>query len=341
MEGLSVGSKTLEFIPRLPPTELVQRNFKISAESGAASTLLILQAILPFCMFAANESNEPIVLDISGGTNVSFSLSFEYLDQVLLPTLEDRWGVVVERTLKRRAWSLGSTGRGDINIKIHPLPRGQKLQFRSLQAQTIAESRGVTSIDVSIITPISSHSALQGRLAEDLAELFPNAEVSFKIVENSNNVARWYILLVANSASGTRWGQDVLTSMPKKTKSEETFISKLSTQVCKSLFEEVSLGGRLDEYLQDQVICFQALGSGRSSLIRRQTPGEVDPGEALVEEVEQLEITGVRMRKEKALEPFGHGSLHAQTARWVVSELLPNVSFFNKGDVVEGIGFVA
>lgn len=131
VEGLTVGSKTVTFCPRRGPADLLRRNISISAESGSASTLLILQAILPFLVFAGNESDEPVELEISGGTNVSFSLSFEYLDQVLLPTLEDRFSIRVERRLIRRGWSLGPQSRGKIWIKLFPLKAGQSLRFKA------------------------------------------------------------------------------------------------------------------------------------------------------------------------------------------------------------------
>ena len=129
--------------------------------------------------------------------------------------------------------------------------------------------------------------------------------------------------------------------MPKKVKSEEAFVTKLSRQVCRSLFDETSLGGRVDEHLQDQIICFQALAQGRSSLPRRLQPpesgSESEPQEDAV--VDGLAIDQGQMRMERVREPFGHGTLHAQTARWVAAEMLPNVKFFLKGDVVEGAGF--
>jgi RNA 3'-terminal phosphate cyclase (ATP) len=44
------------------------------------------------------------------------------------------------------------------------------------------------------------------------------------------------------------------------------------------------------------------------------------------------------MRRDKAQEPFGFGSLHATTARWVTAELLPKVQWFNRGTICEGVG---
>jgi RNA 3'-terminal phosphate cyclase (ATP) len=342
-EGLSVGSHTLIFIPRLPPTELAQRQFKISAEAGAASTLLILQAIFPFLLFASNESNEPIFLDISGGTNVAFSLSFEYLDQVLLPTLEERFGIVVERELKVRGWSLGRQSRGSIKIKIQPVPRGEKLRYRPPPARRVPESYSIGTLDVSIIAPVVTHASLQAALMEGLNELYPSAQVRFKNIEDSRDPARLYMLVVASSVGGIRWGRDILSSQPKKVKNLEVFLQQLAKRLCKELHEEISLAGDVDEHLQDQLVCFQALSDGLSTFPRRESGAdglELSSAQFSAETMDKLagETRPGQVRRDDAREPFGHGTMHTKTARWVVAELLPGVEFYRKGDVVRGIG---
>ncbi|POR33711.1 RNA 3'-terminal phosphate cyclase [Tolypocladium paradoxum] len=336
VEGLHVGSKTLTFIPRRRPTELAQRRFSISADSGAASSLLVLQAILPFVLFASNDAGEPVELEISGGTNAAWSLSFEYFDQVLMPTLEERFGISVERELRKRGWSLGPQSRGSLWLRFHPVPKTQQLQHSLPPKYTFPDSYNVKSIDVSIIVPRASHEKLQGELVKGLGVLFPDADVHLKLSEDSGDDARWSILLVAHSSAGIRWARDVLCSMSKRTKSRGTFIAQVSNALCKELYEEVSLGGTVDEHLQDQVISFQALAEGLSSFPRGDHPTEVG---ALADGVDGLDISNGRMRREKTHEPFGHGSSHTQTARWVASELLPRVEFYNKGDFVKGIGY--
>ncbi|KAF4499227.1 RNA 3 -terminal phosphate cyclase [Fusarium agapanthi] len=255
VEGLSVGSKTITFAPRRGPTELYQRNIKISAESGSASSLLILQAVLPFLIFAGNDSEESVELSISGGSNVSFSLSFEYLDQVLLPTLEERFGIHVERALERRGWSLGPQSRGQIRLKFQPLKIGQTLRYKPPEQRNCAESYDIKSIDVSMV----------------------------------------------------------------------------------GLHDEVAVGGRVDVHLQDQVVVFQALCEGYSSFPRGDAPDE-SPPDTLIDAMGNLDVGTGGMRKEKTHEPFGYGSLHTQTARWVASEMLPSVEFYNKGNLVKGAG---
>lgn len=335
VDGLNVGSRTLTFLPKTPPCGTVGRSLVISAESGAASSLLILQAILPFLIYAGNSSNEPIRVHISGGTNVAFSPSFEYLDQVLLPAMEERFGVRVERELKDRSWSIGRPGRGAMSLTVYPLKPGRALEFKKLDEDFCHGVHDVRRIDASIIVPRSAHGRLQEQIALDWARQFPSAELSFKITEDSGNLARWYILLVADASGGVRWGRDLLIAMSRKARSVDDFACQVSRRVCRDLYREVSAGGQMDQHLQDQIVCFQGLCSGTSSMLRRD--------EALADMTTdgQAEDANSRMARDQVHEPFGHGSLHAQTARWVVGQLLPGAKFFNKGDVVEGTGFTA
>ncbi|KAI5467880.1 RNA 3'-terminal phosphate cyclase domain-containing protein [Mariannaea sp. PMI_226] len=337
VDGLHVGSKTLIFIPRRGPCELLQRNITLSAASGAASTLLILQAILPFFVFASNSDGGPIEVSISGGTNVSFSLSYEYLDQVLLPVLEDRFAIHVERKLKGRGWSLGPSSRGEIWLKISPLPIGRPLRAKAAAPRKRPDSLQVSKVDVSMVVPGSMHEELQNTLVKDLGDLFPGAEVNLKLVEDSQLETRWYILLVAISEEGIRWGKDYLGSMPKKPKMRQTFIPQISHKLCRELYEEVSVGGELDEQLQDQIICYQALCEGYSSFPRGNVLAESSE-DILIDAMGNLDIGNSRMRREKTQEPFGYGSLHTKTARYIVSQLLPTVEFYNKGNLVKGAG---
>ncbi|KAG8669995.1 hypothetical protein FPOAC2_09338 [Fusarium poae] len=337
VDGLSVGSKTLTFAPRRTATELYQRTIKVSAESGSASTLLILQAILPFLVFAGNDYEEPVELQISGGTNVSFSPSFEYLDQILLPTLEERFSIHIERTLERRGWSMGPQSRGQISLKFHPLKIGQSLRYKAPRKLKHPESYDVKAVDVSMVVPGSVHEKLQASLTKYLEELFPSTEICFKLTEDTNLDSRWYILLVAHSTSGIRWGHDWLGSLPKKTKSRDQFTDQVSKQLCRGLYKEVEVGGQVDVHLQDQVVVFQALCEGYSSFPRGDSPDE-SSSVALIDGMGNLDIGDGRMRKEKTHGPFGYGSLHSQTARWVASEMLPNVEFYNQGDIVKGAG---
>ncbi|QPG96765.1 hypothetical protein C2857_005213 [Epichloe festucae Fl1] len=339
VHGLAVGSENLTFKPRRSPAELVQRNFEIEADTDAASALLILQAIFPYVLFAGNDTNEPVVLHIYGGTNVHWSLSYEYFDQVLMPVFEERFGVRVQRELKTRGWNLGPRSRGHIALAVHPVRRGESLKFMPPPRFAYPSSYQVLRVDASIIAPRASHETVQEELGRSLGQVYPDAEIHFEIVEDSGHDTRWSILLVAHSPGGIRWGRDSLFSMPKKLKStREKFIQRACARLCEALYEETTLGGTVDEFLQDQLVAVQALAEGFSTFPRGRISSQSTDG--LVEKLGTIEVrddTGTR--KEKTHEPFGNGSTHTTTARWVASELLPGAEFHQEGDTVKGVGF--
>lgn len=129
--------------------------------------------------------------------------------------------------------------------------------------------------------------------------------------------------------------------------------------MCKELYEEVSTGGVVDEFLQDQLVIFQALAEGVSWF---SSSNDGDGVDHLETEMGQLSVddeddqpsrnknkadgkskisSAVKLRKDnrkKTQAPFGEGSTHTTTARWVTTELLPGVAWYNDGRVCQGVG---
>lgn len=307
MSGLEVGSKTLEFRPNRGPGDLLERNIKIHAESPAASSLLIFQAVFPFLLLAGNDSNEPIEMEISGGTNVSFSLSYEYLDQVLLPTMERWFGIRTERRLQERGWSSGSSSRGSVWFKVHPVGAGQSLQVQEDVGVETCDLE-VSSVDVSIIAPAAMHQDLQESLRRELQRLFPRAVPNVLVLENSKHEACIYVLLVARSKT-LRWGRDKLYQGKRKGKTSKQLSDEMATSVAEALDGEMRDGGVVDEFLQDQLVIFQALAGGSTSFPRGDP--ETD-------------------------------SSHTRTARWVASEVLGRrVAWLDEGKACQGLGLAS
>lgn len=293
----------------------------------------MLQAILPFLLFASS-GGDPVEVEISGGTNTSKSPSFEYVDQVLIPVLEDRFGVRVERELRKRGWLYGPAGC--IWVRVSPVEKGAAL-VRARVERDLGDPRNyeVQSVDVSIAVPLRLHGALQTALTKDIAAAFPSAEIVFKVTEDSGHPSRNFVLLVAESATGLRWGRDSLWDFNPKDVNPEPMAKKLSAAVVSQLAWELKMQGEGDFHLQDQLVCFQALAAGRSSFVRRGGEGSLHAHSAVTQAVD---VCGDELREEDASEPFGHGCRHAQTVRWVAAKMLPGVRFFNGGDVVEGAG---
>ncbi|KAI1130030.1 RNA 3'-terminal phosphate cyclase-domain-containing protein [Nemania abortiva] len=347
VDGLVVGSSTLEFKPAAPPTALKDRNIVIMPESRGASTLLIFQAVFPYLLFSGNKGGDPIELEIHGSTNPSFSPSYEYLDQVLLPTLEERFGIVVERRLKKRAWTVGPLGQGIIWLKFQPIPPGQTLKLVKpwTDKRQPGDLEKMKRIDVSILVPNAMRELMEKAMVERLDKEFPEAEVNFVLNEDSGHDARMYVLAVAHSETGLRWGRDFLYDRSWKKKQAPTLAKEIAKTVTKRLWEQtVVYTAAVDEYLQDQLVVFQALAEGKSTYWSRATErldaeARPDSGDDVGEVNKVLEDLHLsKMRKDKPHEPFGFGSTHTTTARWITSELMPTVQWFNNGTVCEGAG---
>ncbi|KAI1181228.1 RNA 3'-terminal phosphate cyclase-domain-containing protein [Nemania sp. FL0916] len=349
VEGLAVGSRTLEFRPVVPPTQLEDRKIVIRPKNVGSSALLIFQAVFPFLLFAGNEARSPIEIDIHGSTNASFSPSYEYLDQVLLPTLEDRFGVVVERQLKKRAWTIGPSRSGNIWLKFQPISPGETLKLVKPwgDKRQSGDLDKVKRIDLSILVPGAMQEEVQNAMTESLSHEFPEVEINFLISKESGHDARMYVLAVAHSESGLRWGQDCLYDGAWKKKKAVVIAKEIAKTVTKRLWEQTvaDSAAAIDEHLQDQLVVFQALAKGRTTYWTQETESsheEIRSNPATeVDEVSQgidNLYVGTRMRKDKAHAPFGFGSTHTTTARWIASELLPTVQWFNNGTICEGAG---
>lgn len=344
VKGLEIGSKTLEFRPSRGPGGLLERNIHICAESPAASALLIFQATFPFLLFASNEANEPIELEISGGTNVSFSPSYEYLDQVLLPMLEQQFGIIVDRKLQKRGWSSGNISRGSLWFKILPLPWASTLKLKADFLNTIQDDILIKSVDATIIAPSNMHDELEGALKTDLQQILPGVSLTFIQVEDSGHDARLYVLLVAKSER-LRWGRDLLYRRKRKGNTIHSLAKEISKSVTRALGEEMRQGGTVDEFLQDQLVIFQALAEGKTSFPRTFLEDQTSQGYARIAKEQGAELDHLHLRVDKVKGPLGESqadSTHTRTARWVMSEILePKVKWYNRGTVCQGIGLVS
>ena len=277
------------------------------------SIFLVLQAILPYMIFSSSDfsahalsaddddsSAIPQKITIEGGTNVTQSLSFEYASQVLLPMLHSKLGIgPIEMTLHRRGWSMGSTSVGKVSFVVTPLRPGS-----TLPAFCFGDRGFLSKIYLSVLAPTAiSRSSVITMAQERLQVLYPDVSMDIQVNESSHHPKRLYLLLVAETSNGYRLGRDWLYDHRIKEETMESHTKELVEKVVKDLRRELDHGGCVDEFLQDQLVVFQALAEGRSV---------IQDGHK------------------------GEGSLHTKTARWVVEQMLGLE--FERGSC-NGIGF--
>lgn len=323
--GMEVKSRELEFKPIANSIELdktgVQGVWKDVYEQGRiirrhthipmstpGSIPLVLQAMLPFILFSP--STVPLRITIEGGTNVSKSMSIEYLSQVLFPLLSSNLGIPpITATIHKRGWSVGRSDVGSVTFDITPLAPGSVLR-----AFEFSKRGAVINVYVSVLAPDEeSRKNIKALVTARLARLVPESKLIFPIDEDSRSSQRLYLLLVAETSSGYRLGFDWLyegtagkrrkTREKKAQRNSEAQCAELVTKVVDDLEQELTTGSCVDEYLQDQLVVFQALAKGRSRVDGR--------------------------KGEKA-------TLHTHTVRWVVERILG--APFDEDGVCEGAG---
>ena len=106
-EGDGLGSTTLKYYPK----KIAAKNLDVDIETAGSITLLLQSLLMP-AMFAS----KPITISIIGGTDVKWSMPFDYFNNILLPQLQ-RFGKIEARLLKRGYYPKGN---GKAEIKINP-----------------------------------------------------------------------------------------------------------------------------------------------------------------------------------------------------------------------------
>ncbi|CAF9934903.1 MAG: hypothetical protein HETSPECPRED_009401 [Heterodermia speciosa] len=341
-EGMEIKSRELTFEPTRYPEALaesmenleISRSKKVPQKSGIlwqnrydgetlirkdsyipastpGSIFLILQAILPHVLFSTprDEASSGVSKDkpllhriiIDGGSNVSKSPSFEYVDQVLLPMLQKKVGIPpIRMKLNKRGWTHGGNVIGSITFDVTPFPYGF-----SLPSFSFTDRGEVTSFHVSILAPGTiARNSVREKITNKILMLYPETEIFFPVDEDSGSPKRLYLLLVAETSNGYRLGRDWMYDRKATASMAEQKNEQLVEQVWKELEAEITHGGCVDEYMQDQLVVFQALAKGQA---------EIDDGK-------------------------GRGpSLHTKTAKWVAEQVL-GVGFDEKG-ACKGVNF--
>ena len=296
---------------------LIQRRSEI-ASSTPGSIFLILQAVLPYLLFstpldldqapselhtASNDKPVPLRIRITGGTNVDKSMSYEYVAQVLFPTLYKIGLPPISMHLEKRGWTHGGNVIGSVIFDITPFPRGY-----ILPAFSFYERGHVLKFYASILAPSASdRETIMNDVVATLSKSYPDADTEFPISEDSHNPKRLYLHLAAETSNGFRLGRDWMYNRKATSATPQQKLHQLVEKVVRDLQQELAHGGCVDEFMHDQLVVFQALAEGRSSV-----------------------YAGKRADAKK-------GSLHTQTVRWVTERVL-GVKFEEDGSC-EGVGF--
>ncbi|QIW94764.1 hypothetical protein AMS68_000282 [Peltaster fructicola] len=209
--GGEKGSKALIFAPEMqegsksPAYKQLDDpyHFESTVDIGTAgSTGLVLQAVLPYILFAPPRTATHIRLRVSGGTNVSGSPSYEYLTQVLLPILETIGLPAITASLQARGWSTGRSTPGSFVLDI-PISHTRPLPAFALRPSDKSKKpTKPTRLQVTFLGPHSCHEHLRLVLVPAIQHYFglaykPGTSNLSVNCEDSGDDKRLYLIIMA------------------------------------------------------------------------------------------------------------------------------------------------
>ncbi|MEM3677273.1 MAG: RNA 3'-terminal phosphate cyclase [Candidatus Bathyarchaeia archaeon] len=246
VEGLELGSRRLRFKPRS------RRGGVFTFNVGTAGSIpLVLQALMPAAAFAST----PLEARITGGTDVKWSPTIDYMRMITLPILA-KMGYRCELEVERRGHY--PKGGGQVAFKAYPARRLNPI---------ILEERG----EMAMINGRSHCVKLPRHVAERQAEAaskllrgagFEEVQVELEWHPPESD-PHWGpgsgITLYASTSTGSIIGAD---SIGERGKPAE----KVGEEAASKLLWELKTGMALDRHMGDMIIPYMAVAEGRSRI---------------------------------------------------------------------------
>lgn len=245
VSGDSLGSTALTFVPNSPPQagfyEFDVAQARIGGSAGAAT--LVLQTILLPLSLAAKASE----VSLRGGTHVSWSPSFHYIQEVYLPMVAQ---LGFAATVSLGAWGWYPAGEGEIKLTIPGRNADGEVPVRT--PNRWAERGSLQAVrGVAVASSLPAHIAQ--RMQNRATQLLEQAGLpSFIEPQRVRSTSAGAGLFLVADYKNCRAGFGVLG---KKGKTSE----QVAEEVVKNLLAFHHSQTVLDEHLADQLILPMAL----------------------------------------------------------------------------------
>lgn len=245
--GNTLLSTEVEFVPRA----IAGGTYKVDTRT-AASITLIYQMILPVLLF----TNKPSLIEVTGGTNVLFAPQVEYMQQVLQPNLK-HFGISFNLTVVKHGFY--PRGNGRCRLELEPVRYLKAVElirfgdFQSVQGYAYYAGRLPKCIAFDM-----QHSAKR-----EIHRLWPENECSIEVFKHLPDKARdngTGIILTSTTSTGCVVGA---ATVGEKNVYGHMVGSNASCELSNYIKNEICV----DNHMQDQLIIFMALASGRSSIL--------------------------------------------------------------------------
>lgn len=249
LEGAELGSSSLTFRPRSKPRSGEYAWDVADARRGgsAGATSLVFQALAVPLLCAEGDST----LILRGGTHVSWSPPFHYLQSVYLPMLK-QMGVEAQVDIERWGWY--PLGGGLMTARIAGLGR----DLSSLEGLSIPTRGPIKRVSgISATSNLPAHIAQRQKAQAEKVLRAEGLEAHTELIDAPAQGQGTLVFLVAEFEKA-RAG---FTALGRKGKPAE----KVADEACQQLLRYYRSGAALDQHLADQLVIPLSLAKGPSS----------------------------------------------------------------------------
>ena len=252
ISGLKSGSTELTF----SPGNISGGHYSIDIGTAGSITLL-LQCLMP----VASAAQEPVSLDITGGTDVAWSPPIDYMAHVLLPVLASM-GLKCSIELYRRGYY--PRGGGRVTAIIHPSALRAVELDKEKETDTKKEDekeRGKEK-EPCIVSGISHSSNLPPHVAQRQADA---ATAALEKAGYNSSIDTWAANSPSTGSGITLWcGYTGGSALGKRGLPAE----KVGKAAAREIIAELDSWAAVDVHLADQLIPYMGLARGGSFTVR-------------------------------------------------------------------------
>lgn len=285
LRGDELGSMTLEFIPS-GSTQAGRYTFDVTEarEGGSAGAVtLVLQTILLPLALAAGDSE----VTLRGGTHVTFSPSFTYIEQVYLPMLNP---MGVQAEVRLRAWGWYPQGGGEVELRVSG---GSKLSgFNLLERGDLRQVRGMA-----VVTELPSH--IPQRMASRAENLLRQADLRAHVQPlRERGVAPGAGIFLTAEYENSRAGFSALgrVGLPAE---------RVAEMACEEMLGFHKNGAPVDVHLADQLLLPAALALEASQYRVAEISTHLTTNAWVIEQFGLARVTVDEVEKVVAIMPLG------------------------------------
>jgi len=269
VEGAKLGSRELWFIPN----EIKGGDVEALIET-AGSIPMLLQAILPICLFA----KKPVYLHVAkGGTDTIHAPTINYLRYVFLPALK-QMGVDAEITVQKYGYY--PKGMGEATMTVQPNPR-----LKPLGLESFGKLTSIKGVSVCTFLTDRKVAERQARTAQDFLSQ-SGYRVDIQVVNDQSNPFQKgsSIVLWAETNTGVIIGSDAIGELGKMSEA-------VGKEASEKLITELAVEPTVDVHLADMLIPYIALTKGKSVFLTRTISEHIGSNIWLIEKILNVKLT--------------------------------------------------